>query len=207
MLGLTISRRAIQVPTKRFATRSISRPTVSFRPRTSPTSSDSAAYPVRPSLQTAFTRCFHHETVCSSPADAAEGSSDPKEGEKRVEDLSRYVVVNTRHRRGGQCQVLHSDERYMVARILIGTTMSIITRMDNPQWFKENAESHVFSQERYDKIVEDLKALGTEDSNAVQALVCDTLFLHQSTSLISDRKGMYFGRLKRLNTRSMRRPC
>ena len=54
--------------------------------------------------------------------------------------------------------------------------MSIITRMDNPQWFKENAEPHVFSQTRYDKTVEDLKALGTEDPNAVQALVRDVPF-------------------------------
>jgi len=67
----------------------------------------------------------------------------------------------------------YSDERYMVARILVGTTMSIITRMDNPQWFKENAEPHVFSQAQYDKTVEDLKALGTQDPNAVQALVRD----------------------------------
>jgi hypothetical protein len=59
----------------------------------------------------------------------------------------------------------------MVARIVVGTTMSIITRMDNPKWFEENAEPHVFSQARYDKIVEDLKALGTEDPNASQALV------------------------------------
>jgi len=64
----------------------------------------------------------------------------------------------------------------MVARILVGTTMSIITRMDNPQWFKENAEPHVFSQAQYDKTVEDLKALGTQDPNAVQALVRDSLF-------------------------------
>ena len=61
----------------------------------------------------------------------------------------------------------------MVARIVVGTTMSIITRMDNPKWFKENAEPHVFSQARYEKTVEDLKALGTEDSNATQALVRD----------------------------------
>jgi len=68
---------------------------------------------------------------------------------------------------------LYSDERYMVARILVGITVSIITRMDNPKWFKENAEPHVFSQTRYEKTVEDLKALGAEDPNAVQALVCD----------------------------------
>ena len=54
--------------------------------------------------------------------------------------------------------------------------MSIITRMDNPQWFKENAEPHVFSQAEYDKTVGDLKALGTQDPNAVQALVCDVSF-------------------------------
>jgi len=47
--------------------------------------------------------------------------------------------------------------------------------MDNPQWFKENAEPHVFSQARYDKVVEDLKGLGREDPNAMQALVRDTL--------------------------------
>lgn len=67
----------------------------------------------------------------------------------------------------------YSDERYMVARILVGTTMSIITRMDNPKWFKENAEPYVFSQVRYEKIVEDLKTLGAEDPNAAQALVRD----------------------------------
>lgn len=61
----------------------------------------------------------------------------------------------------------------MVARILVGTTMSVITRMDNPQWFKENAEPYVFSQARYENIVEDLKALGAADPNATQALVCD----------------------------------
>lgn len=66
----------------------------------------------------------------------------------------------------------HSDERYMAARILVGTTASIITQMDDPRWFKENAEPYVFSQARYDKMVEDLKALA-EDPNAVQALVCD----------------------------------
>jgi len=71
---------------------------------------------------------------------------------------------------------LSRDERYMVARILIGTTMSIITRMDNPQWFKENAEPYVFSQEKYDKIVEDLKALGTEDPSAAQALERNVLW-------------------------------
>jgi len=58
----------------------------------------------------------------------------------------------------------------MVARILVGTTVSIITRMDNPKWFKENAEPHVFSQARYDKLVEELKGLSTEDPNALQAL-------------------------------------
>ena len=66
----------------------------------------------------------------------------------------------------------HRDERYMVARILLGTTMSIITRMDNPKWFRENAEPHVFSQAQYEKTVEDLKTLGAEDPNATQALVC-----------------------------------
>lgn len=101
----------------------------------------------------------------------------------------------------------YSDERYMVARILVGTAMSIITRMDNPQWFKENAEPHVFSQARYDKIVEDLKALGTEDPNAVQALVCDASFSLQSTYLTLNRKGKFFGRLRRLNIPLMQRPC
>lgn len=61
----------------------------------------------------------------------------------------------------------------MVARILVGTTMSIITRMDNPKWFKENAEPFVFSQARYEKVIEDLKVLGAEDPNATQALVRD----------------------------------
>ena len=61
----------------------------------------------------------------------------------------------------------------MVARILVGTTVSIITRMDSPKWFKENAEPHVFSQARYDKVVEELKGMGREDSNAAQALVRD----------------------------------
>jgi len=64
----------------------------------------------------------------------------------------------------------------MVARIVVGTTMSIITKMDNPKWFKENAEPHVFSQARYEKTVEDLKALGTEDSNATQALERNVLW-------------------------------
>lgn len=63
----------------------------------------------------------------------------------------------------------------MVARILVGTVMSIITRMDDPRWFEDNAEPHVFSQARYDKLVEDLKGLGREDPNAMQALVRDTL--------------------------------
>ena len=53
--------------------------------------------------------------------------------------------------------------------------MSIITRMDDPRWFEDNAEPHVFSQARYDKLVEDLKGLGREDPNAMQALVRDTL--------------------------------
>ena len=48
--------------------------------------------------------------------------------------------------------------------------------MDNPQWFRDNAEPYIFSQARYDKTVEDLKALGTEDPNATQALVRDTSF-------------------------------
>jgi len=48
--------------------------------------------------------------------------------------------------------------------------------MDNPKWFEENAEPHVFSQARYDKIVEDLKALGTEDPNASQALERNVLW-------------------------------
>jgi hypothetical protein len=63
----------------------------------------------------------------------------------------------------------------MVARIVVGTTMSIITRMDNPKWFKENAEPHVFSQARYEKVVGELKGLGREDDNAVRALVSDPL--------------------------------
>ena len=88
----------------------------------------------------------------------------------------------------------------MVARILVGTTMSIITRMDNPEWFKENAEPYVFSQARYDKIVEDLKALGTEDPNATQALVRDVSFPDRLTCLTPGRKGKYCGRLRRLNT-------
>ena len=92
-----------------------------------------------------------------------------------------------------------SDERYMVARILVGTTMSIITRMGNPEWFKENAELYVFSQARYDRIVEDLKALGTEDPNATQALVRDASFPDRLTCLTPDRRGMYFGRLRRLS--------
>lgn len=95
MLGLTISRRAIQIPTKRFATRSISRPTVSFRPRASLTS-DSSPHHFRLSLKTPFTRCFHHETVSANTADTPEASSERKEVEKREQDLSRYVVVNMR---------------------------------------------------------------------------------------------------------------
>ena len=96
MLGLTISRRAIQVPTKRFATRSISRPTVSFRPRTS-LAADSTSHRFRPSFNTPFTRCFHHETVSSSTPDTIEKSSEQKEVEKRGQDLSRYVLLNTCH--------------------------------------------------------------------------------------------------------------
>jgi hypothetical protein len=95
----------------------------------------------------------------------------------------------------------------MVARILVGTTMSIITRMDNPQWFKDNAEPYVFSQARYDKIVEDLKALAAQDPNAVQALVRDVPFLRQFVCLIIDRKGTFFGRPRRLSIPSMRRLC
>ena len=84
--------------------------------------------------------------------------------------------------------------------------MSIITRMDNPQWFKENAEPHVFSQAWYDKTVEDLKALGTQDPNAVQALVRDASFPPPVGALILNRKGTFFGRLRRPNIPSMRRP-
>jgi hypothetical protein len=86
---------------------------------------------------------------------------------------------------------------------LVGITMSIVTRMDNPQWFKENAEPYVFSQAGYEKTVEDLKALGAEDPNATQALVCDASLLHRFTHSTSDRNGMSFGRLRRLSTRSM----
>ena len=99
MLGLTISRRAIQVPTKRFATRSISRPTVSFRPRTS-LAADSTSHRFRPSFKTPFTRCLHHEAVGSSTPETPETSGDQKEVEKRGQDLSRCVPLNTRCRRG-----------------------------------------------------------------------------------------------------------
>lgn len=85
--------------------------------------------------------------------------------------------------------------------------MSIITRMDNPKWFKENAEPHVFSQTRYEKTVEDLKALGAEDPNAVQALVCDVPSTYRSTYLIFNSKGMFFGTPRRLSTLLVQRPC
>lgn len=66
--------------------------------------------------------------------------------------------------------------------------MSIITRMDNPKWFKENAEPHVFSQARYEKVVEELKGLGSEDDNAVQALVRDPLVLCGATAQLAAGK-------------------
>ena len=88
MLGLTISRRAIQVPTKRFATRSISRPAVSFRPRTSLTTH---SLPFRPSFNAPFTRFFHREIVGFSTPDTPETPEEQKNAEKREQDLSRYV--------------------------------------------------------------------------------------------------------------------
>jgi len=176
MLGLTISRRAIQVPTKRFATRSISRPTVSFRPRISLATDTGPSYRFQTSFKIPFTRFLHHETVGPGTSDTPETSSEQQEVGRREEGLSRYVVLKHVSSARLPTSSPYSDERYMVARILVGTTMSIITRMDNPQWFKENAEPHVFSQTRYDKTVEDLKALGTEDPNAVQALVRDVPF-------------------------------
>ena len=87
MLGLTISRRAIQVPAKRFATRSISRPTVSFRPN-APLTSDSTTLQFRQSFKTPFTRFFHHDTVSASTQDTAGTSNEQQE-------LSRYVLGNS----------------------------------------------------------------------------------------------------------------
>lgn len=95
----------------------------------------------------------------------------------------------------------------MVARILVGTTMSVITRMDNPKWFKENAEPYVFSRARYEKTVEDLKALGAQDPNATEALVRNVSFRCHSAYSTCARKGTFSGRLKRPSTRSMRRLC
>jgi len=48
----------------------------------------------------------------------------------------------------------------MVARILVKIAAFLITRMDNPEWFKKNVEPYVFSRTRYERTVEDLKALG-----------------------------------------------
>ena len=62
-------------------------------------------------------------------------------------------------------------------------TAFLITRMDNPERFKENVELYVFSRTRYERTVEDLKALG-----AVQALVCDASFSHHLACSISYRK-------------------
>jgi hypothetical protein len=97
MLGLTISRRAIQVPTKRFATRSISRPTViSFRPRTGSLAPDTSSHHHLQTLsfKTPFARGFHHETVSSSTADAPVEHREV--GNKGKQDLSRCVVASSR---------------------------------------------------------------------------------------------------------------
>jgi len=59
----------------------------------------------------------------------------------------------------------------MVARVLVGVTVSLITRRDDPERFKENVEPYIFSQTQYARTVEDLKTLG-----AVQVLVCDVSF-------------------------------
>lgn len=182
MLGLTISRRAIQVPTKRFATRSISRPIISFRPRTGSLTPDPSSHHLQWSFKTPFARDFRHEAVGSSATiDALETPIEQQEADKGEHQdlLTRYVFASFSRSYsllGARFTIKrHRDERYMVARILVGTTMSIITRMDNPKWFKENAEPHVFSQARYDKLVDELKGLSTEDPNALQALVSCTV--------------------------------
>lgn len=204
MLGLTISRRAVQVPTKRFATRSISRPIFSFRPRTGSLTPDPSSHHLQLSFKTPFARDFHHETVSSSATDTPETPVEQQEADKEKQDLSRYVVASSCL---GEALIVepHRDEQYMVARILVATTMSIITRMDNPKWFKENAEPHVFSQARYDTLVEELRALSTKDPNAVQALVRDAAWF-SGVGLTCNRKGTSYGKPKRLNIPSMRRP-
>ena len=40
--------------------------------------------------------------------------------------------------------------------------MTIIIRMENSEWFKENAGPYGLSQAQDEKIVEDLKALGAD---------------------------------------------
>jgi hypothetical protein len=99
----------------------------------------------------------------------------------------------------------HSDERYMVARILVDTSTYIVTRTDDPKQFKDNAKPYVFSQARYDKIVEDLKAIAEQDPSTVQALVRDAPSLRKFAYLILDRKGKSFGRRRRLSIPSMQR--
>ena len=214
MLGLTISRRGIQVPTKRFATRSISRPIVLFRPRTGPLTPDpSPFHRWQLSFKTPFARDFHHGATSSSTTDAQETPIEQQEANRvKEEDLSLYVVADSRLGEfdGSLSTYHHRDERYMVARILVGTTMSIITRMDNPRWFRENAEPHVFSQARYDKVVDELKGLGREDPSAVQALVRDVACIPLCKSRYTqtcNRKGMSCGKPRRLNIPSLQIPC
>jgi len=46
--------------------------------------------------------------------------------------------------------------------------MSLITKMDSPKRFKENVEPYALSRTRYEKIVEDLKALGLQHSTSTR---------------------------------------
>jgi len=96
-LGLTISRRTIQIPAKRLPTRPISSPTtVSFRPTPSLTS-DSPSHHARLSFKIPFIRCFHHETV-SSPLQKHPVDRKRLRGESRT---SRGASSRICHQQGG----------------------------------------------------------------------------------------------------------
>ena len=145
MLGLTISRRAIRVPAKLF-------------PPVQLVASQSRSGQEHPSQSTQPPLPFDHPSTRLLPDVSIARSSVPT-----PQILQRRLINRRRLRRGNKiprgirqtCYAVrrgwglisdHSDERYMVARILVGTTMPIITRMDNPQWFRENAEPYVFSR-------------------------------------------------------------
>lgn len=103
MLGLTISRRAIQVPTKRFATRSISRPIVSFRPRTGSLTPEAPSLHLQLTFKTLFSRGFHHEAVSSTTADTQETPVEQQEVDKGKRHPSRYV----RYKSCASAKVVH----------------------------------------------------------------------------------------------------